>query len=136
MSVEITRGRMPAGAESLSAGGVRFRVWAPRRRAFEVVLEGGPGAQTNNGPPAVALEPDGDGYFSGVVGSVGPGTLYRYRLDGEGPYPDPASRCQPEGPHGPSMVVDPDAFAWSDDDWPGLRLEGQVLYEMHVGTFT
>ena len=124
MSVEITRGRMPAGAELLSAGGVRFRVWAPRRRDVEVVLEGGPGARTTTARRPSPSEPDGDGYFEGVIGSAGPGTLYRYRLDGEGTFPDPASRFQPEGPHGPSQVVDPDAFAWTDAEWRGLRLAG------------
>jgi maltooligosyltrehalose trehalohydrolase len=51
-------------------------------------------------------------------------------------FPDPASRFQPEGPHGPSQVIDPSAFAWTDADWKGLTLEGQVLYEMHLGSFT
>jgi maltooligosyltrehalose trehalohydrolase len=64
------------------------------------------------------------------------GTLYKFRLDGGGTFPDPASRCQPQGPHGPSQVVDPAAFAWTDRDWGGVGPAGQVLYEMHVGTFT
>ena len=50
--------------------------------------------------------------------------------------PDPASRFQPDGPHGASAVVDPAAFSWTDSGWPGIKLEGQVLYEMHIGTFT
>ena len=62
--------------------------------------------------------------------------LYRFRLDGENSYPDPASRFQPEGPHGPSQIVDPAAFGWTDRDWCGIHIEGQVIYEMHVGTFT
>jgi maltooligosyltrehalose trehalohydrolase len=58
-------------------------------------------------------------------------------LDGsDALYPDPASRFQPEGPHGPSEVIDPAAFAWTDEQWPGCRLAGQVLQEIHVGTFT
>ena len=66
-----------------------------------------------------------------------PGTLYRYRFgDGAERFPDPASRFQPLGPHGPSQVVDPTAFAWTDAAWRGVALERQVLYEMHVGTFT
>jgi maltooligosyltrehalose trehalohydrolase len=62
---------------------------------------------------------------------------YRYRLD-QGPdlYPDAASRFQPDGPHGPSMIVDPAAFHWTDVSWPGRALEGQVIYEMHIGAFT
>jgi maltooligosyltrehalose trehalohydrolase len=85
----------------------------------------------------VTLEPEGDGYFSGLVAEAGAGTLYRYRLDDEPElYADPASRFQPEGPHGPSQVIDPDAFQWHDHHWSGVPLEGQVLYEMHLGTFT
>jgi maltooligosyltrehalose trehalohydrolase len=115
---------------------VRFRVWAPRRQRVEVVLEGGPGAGDGSGARVVPLRAEADGYFSAVVGSAADGTLYRYHLDGAESFPDPASRFQPQGPHGPSQVIDPGAFAWSDADWRGLHLEGQVLYEMHVGTFT
>jgi maltooligosyltrehalose trehalohydrolase len=72
-----------------------------------------------------------------MVAEAGAGTLYRSRLDGEAALsPDPASRFQPHGPHGPSHVIDPGAFPWHDQDWRGVPLEGQVLYEMHVGTFT
>jgi maltooligosyltrehalose trehalohydrolase len=82
------------------------------------------------------LGPEEGGYFSGAISSAGPGTLYRYRLDGEASYPDPASRFQPKGPHGPSEIIDPRAFRWTDQGWRGLTLRGQVLYEMHIGTFT
>ena len=64
------------------------------------------------------------------------GDLYFYLLDGERRRPDPVSRHQPEGPHGPSAIVDPSIFAWTDSGWRGVRREGQVLYELHVGTFT
>jgi maltooligosyltrehalose trehalohydrolase len=89
-----------------------------------------------NGPPAVLLRAEEGGYFSGEA-AVGAGTRYRFRL-AEKPdlYPDPASRFQPEGPHGPSEVIDPAAFAWTDHDWGGCRIEGQIVYELHVGTFT
>lgn len=129
------RRRLPVGAEVLPGGGVHFRVWAPRRRKVEVVLEGGPGY--GGGPLAVELTPEGAGYFSGETREARAGTLYRYRLDDGGDlYPDPASRFQPEGPHGPSQVVDPAGFRWTDQGWRGLPLEGQVIYEMHLGTFT
>lgn len=82
------------------------------------------------------LEPEGNGYFSGLVRQGVAGDRYRYRLDGGEAYPDPASRFQPDGPHGPSEVIDPSAFAWADAGWPGVKLDGQVLYELHVGTFT
>jgi maltooligosyltrehalose trehalohydrolase len=124
------RRRFPVGAEVLPEGGAHFRVWAPRRRRVAVVLEGADGGE-------FGLEPEGNGYFAGPVAAAGAGTLYRFRLDGgERPYPDPASRCQPDGPHGPSRVIDPGAFRWTDGGWRGVRREGQVLYEMHVGTFT
>ena len=68
---------------------------------------------------------------------AGAGTLYRYRLDDSRDLlPDPASRFQPHGPHGPSQIIDPAQFAWTDQAWPGVCLEGQVIYEMHLGTFT
>jgi maltooligosyltrehalose trehalohydrolase len=94
-------------------------------------------AQSRADEGAVALLPEGNGYFSGVVPSVKAGALYRYRLDHDEPlYPDPASRFQPRGPHGPSQVVDPTLFRWSNEGWAGIRLHGQVIYEMHLGTFT
>jgi maltooligosyltrehalose trehalohydrolase len=96
----------------------------------DVVLEGAPGEP-------VALAPEPDGYFAALVPDARAGSRYRYRLDTAGePLADPASRCQPEGPHGPSEVVDPGRFAWTDTAWPGVALPGQVIYEMHVGTFT
>jgi maltooligosyltrehalose trehalohydrolase len=71
------------------------------------------------------------------VGDATHGTLYRFRLDGgDGLCADPASRFQPNGPLGSSQVIDPGRFAWSDAGWPGVSLKGQVLYEMHIGTFT
>ena len=83
------------------------------------------------------LDRDGDGYFAGVVASARAGSLYRFRLDDErDTYPDPASRFQPEGPHGPSMVVDPSRYRWHDAAWRGVSSKGTVLYEMHIGTYT
>ncbi len=167
--------RLPVGAEVQPAGGVHFRVWAPRRKRVEVLLDPLPrkeklvapakaGAQFDPLPGPLprerensdplpgplprereqtdprererSLEAEGNGYFSGFASDAAAGTRYRYRLDDENAFPDPASRFQPEGPHGPSQVVDPDAFEWSDAQWRGPRLEGQVIYEMHVGTFT
>ena len=125
------RRRLPIGAESLPDGGTHFRVWAPRRKRVEVVIESD-GAQA-----AFDLEAEEAGYFSALVKEARDGTLYRFRLDGdEYLYPDPISRFQPEGPHGPSRVVDASRFEWTDDDWKGAGLKGQVVYELHVGTFT
>jgi maltooligosyltrehalose trehalohydrolase len=122
--------RLPIGAEYRPGAGTHFRVWAPAARAVDVVFEG-PGATE----PA-ALRHEGDGYFSGSSAAAQPGTRYRLRLDGEQAFPDPASRWQPEGPHGPSEVVAPDAYRWNDAGWGGVGPRGQVLYEMHIGTFT
>ena len=83
------------------------------------------------------LEPELDGYFSGAITSAAPGMLYCFRLDsGEELLPDPASRFQPDGPHGPSEIIDPASFTWTDKAWQGVSLPGQVIYEMHIGTFT
>jgi maltooligosyltrehalose trehalohydrolase len=124
---------MNIGAEVLSGGGVRFRVWAPRRTQVEVVIESG----GEEGMGGWRLEAEEGGYFSGVVESAGDGTLYRFRLDnGEELFPDPTSRFQPEGPHGPSRVVDPNRFEWVDGEWRGAQLAGSIIYEMHIGTFT
>src|SRR5262249_52484082 len=112
-------------------GGTRFTVWAPLAERVTVALE--------TATPALEptpLQPAGDGLFTALVPGAGPGALYRLHLDGRGPYPDPASRHQPQGVHGPSQVIDPHAFAWNDRAWPGRALDELVLYELHVGTFT
>jgi maltooligosyltrehalose trehalohydrolase len=70
------------------------------------------------------------------VADVRAGDTYKFVLGDKGAFPDPASRFQPEGPHGPSQLIDPTKFSWTDRDWPGIRLPGQVVYELHIGTFT
>ncbi len=126
------RRRLPVGAEVLPDAGAHFRVWAPKRRSVAVVLQHG----TAQGKE-VALLAEGNGYFSGAVSVAGPDALYSYRLDGEVKLlPDPVSRFQPQGPHGPSQVIDPGQFRWSDRSWRGCPLDGQIIYEMHIGTFT
>ncbi len=118
--------RFPIGAE-VRPEGTHFRVWAPRRARVAIVFEDG---------AAVELEREPSGYFSGLAPGIAAGALYRFRLDDGDAFPDPASRFQPAGPHGPSQVIDPAAFRWTDADWRGLSIEGQVIYEMHLGTFT
>ncbi len=76
------------------------------------------------------------GYFSGVAPHARAGSRYKYVLDGSEACPDPASRSQPEGPHGSSAVVDASSFRWTDQNWRGVALPHQVIYEMHIGTFT
>ena len=120
---------MPFGAEPV-VGGTAFRLWAPDARRVAVRLEG-PGA-----PREIALEAGASGWHAGIVPDVGGGTRYRLRIDGDALVPDPASRFQPEGPHGPSEVIDPEAYDWRDASWRGRPWEETVLYELHVGTFT
>lgn len=132
--------RYPIGAEPDSSGGVHFRVWAPKRKRVEVALAAAPGAHRDSKPSEfrlVELKPEAGGYFSGEIADVAIGARYGYRLDGgDRVFPDPASRFQPDGPAELSQVVDPKVFAWTDDKWPGATPLGQVLYEMHIGTFT
>jgi len=108
-------------------GVTRFRVWAPQAQRVEVCVDG---------DGRLPLDPASDGYFSGESRELGVGALYKYSLDGGEPWPDPCSRYQPRGPHGPSLVTAPDAYAWTDRAWRGARLSGQVIYELHIGTFT
>ena len=121
----------PTFGAVVGAGETHFRVWAPDARSVEVRIEPRAGR-----PRRVALAPARDGMHEADVTGVGAGDRYAFFLDGQGPLPDPASRFQPEGVHGPSEAVDPSAFAWSDAGWRGVRLEDLVLYELHVGTFT
>src|SRR6266480_148125 len=124
--------RYPIGAEVIDGNQTDFRVWAPKARELDVVVEDGANSKTR----FHTLTTEADGYFSGTI-DIGVGTHYRLRVDAdENCYPDPASRFQPDGPHGASRIVDPTKFQWNDAEWPGLMLKGQILYEMHIGTFT
>jgi maltooligosyltrehalose trehalohydrolase len=128
----MTERKLPVGAEVQPQGGVHFRVWAPRRKTVRVVLEHGPGS-----PASLPLTAENNGYFSGLLAPAAADSIYRFELDGDsGRYPDPASRFQPDGPHGASKVIDGSKFEWTDRAWPGVKLERQILYEIHVGTFT
>src|SRR5262245_30785196 len=107
--------------------GVVFTVWAPRQRSLAVVVDD----ETEH-----EMERLPDGYFRRQITGVKAGQRYWFRL-AESRRPDPASRFQPEGVFGPSMIVDPAAFDWTDDRWSGaVPAHSQVIYEMHVGTFT
>lgn len=120
---------LPIGANP-DASGVTFRVWAPGHERVDVIIYG---------PDAEAVHPlaaEADGYYTAHIEGIGAGARYKYRLDGSDTFPDPASRSQPDGVHGPSEVVDPNAFRWTDEGWRGLPLEAMVLYELHVGAAT
>jgi len=110
----------------------RFLVWAPRAKKVHVRIANAELPAQESTVPLQALE---RGYFFGVSKDVRAGALYQYVMDGNTARPDPASRFQPRGVHGPSQVVDT-RFEWSDEAWRGLALQKYVLYELHVGTFT
>lgn len=140
--------RLPVGAEFHDASMATLRVWAPRRKLVELYIADF-AEHTREPTQPIAIEELGKrfrkespvveegGYFSFLVRDVRPEQYYGFRLD-NGPllYPDPASRFQPLGPCGPSQFVDAGRFAWTDRSWPGVTSTGQVLYEMHIGTFT
>src|SRR3989440_799697 len=117
------------GARPVSDGSTLFRVWAPRAERLAVKLIGDR-AQT------VAMERCDADIFEIIVPDVGAGADYFYLINDEQERPDPVSRWQPAGVHGPSRVVDPDAFAWTDQSWRGLPLREFLIYELHTGTFT
>lgn len=120
----------PLGATLLSANETNFRVWAPHH--WNVAVEVNIKDETRRHQ----LERDGDGYYAGVVSGAGHGAHYKYVLDDGATYPDPRSRRQPEGVHGPSEVVDPNRFAWTDAEWRGVAKRDLVIYELHIGAFT
>ncbi len=118
------------GASIVGEGVVRFKVWAPLRKKASVVLS--PQGEREE----IALQQDQVGYFRGVARDVPAGELYLYLLDNDLARPDPASRSQPEGVHGPSRIIDPNAFSWEDGGWKGMLISDFIIYEIHVGTFT
>ena len=120
MTWRLEMGARPEG------GTTRFRVWAPHAEQVVLRIEGG---------QEIAMAPTGEGFHETATPAP-PGTDYAYLIDGGPPLPDPVSRWQPQGVHGPSRVVDPDSYAWQDSDWGGLPLEALVIYELHTGTFT
>ena len=125
------------GANYLGQTHCEFRVWAPLCRQVAIELLDAP-------PRTVPLSPKPGGYWAALIDGVEPGALYQVVLDGDQRWPDPASRSQPKGVHGPSQVVDPNAYVWGDGlqpasgqrAWQGLALADYILYELHVGTFT
>src|SRR5687767_10405776 len=110
--------RLPVGAEVQPDGATHFRVWAPKPREVSLVIERGGGETVEVSP-----EREEGGYYAVRVPGVGAGDRYRYRLDGR-LLADPASRFQPDGPFGPSQVVDARRHVWSDESWRGVTLKG------------
>src|ERR1700757_2435504 len=113
------------GANLVDRHHTRFRLWAPAQEKVEVEIEG---------TAAVPMRRREHGWFEAEV-PCGAGTRYRYRLANGEAVPDPASRAQAEDVHGPSVVVDPHAYAWHYPEWPGRPWHETVCYELHAGAF-
>src|ERR1051325_8747954 len=128
-TVRSGRWQLDLGARPIDSSTVHFRVWAPHAKQVSINFIG-------QFEPPVQMNPSEHGYFDVTVSGTEPGARYRYVLEGQRERPEPASRFQPDGVHGPSEVIDPDAFQWSDDHWAGLPFQQLVIYELHVGTFT
>ncbi|MGA8674214.1 MAG: hypothetical protein WB621_03350, partial [Candidatus Acidiferrales bacterium] len=124
----IATDERPLGAVMEGENKCSFQVWAPRAKKLELHI-------TFPKDRIIPMQSGERGYFFADVSDVRPGALYFYRLDDGRERPDPASRFQPQGVHGPSQVVD-QHFSWTDQQWRGLALDKYVLYELHVGTFT
>lgn len=134
------RHKMPFGAECLVDGSVRFRLWAPAARSVDLFLgEAGlveAGSREAENSAVRPMQSRDEGWFELVTDAAKAGSQYRFRINNEQAVPDPASRFQRFDVHGPSEVVDPESFSWSDDNWRGRPWEETVLYELHVGAFT
>jgi len=112
----------------LSNHGVQFRVWAPKVNSASLVV----GEDSRK----IQMVPERNGYFTTFLDDIEPGTRYFYLLNGDRLRPDPVSRSQPDGVHGPSQVIDPSEFKWQDRDWRGIPTEEMMVYEIHTGTFS
>jgi maltooligosyltrehalose trehalohydrolase len=123
----------PVGATPLAGGACRFVVWAPQAKVLSVRVLAQPGGLPDR---VVAMKKSKSGYFETEIDSVPAGSRYFYRLENGSDRPDPASRFQPQGVHGPSEVVNFRDFQWTDASWRGLPLPDSVFYELHVGTYT
>lgn len=121
---------MPFGAEVRTDGRVHFRFWGPAATRVELCLEEGAAESV------LPLIGGPGGWFGLVTDRATAGSRYRYRIDGGLQVPDPASRFQPDDVHGPSQVVAPRRWRWTDADWRGRPWGETVAYELHVGTFS
>jgi malto-oligosyltrehalose trehalohydrolase len=117
---------MPFGAEVEADGKIRFRLWAPAAGSVELSLEAG----------LFPMSYLGDGWWQRLSEEARPGSRYTYVIDSGYRVPDPASRFQPQDVHGPSEVIDPEAFDWGESSWCGRPWHEAVIYELHVGAFS
>jgi maltooligosyltrehalose trehalohydrolase len=119
----------PLGATPLPEKGWRFVVWAPAAKQLSIHIVG-------DNDRVVPMQKSDSGYFETTIKTLQSDAQYLYRFDDGHEFPDPASRFQPEGVHGPSQVMDLNDFKWTDSSWRGLELDRSVIYELHVGTYT
>ncbi len=123
---------MPFGARLLAGGGARFSLWAPLAQEASLWYRPAPKAAARTLP---ATRSD-SGWWQASAADAGAGTPYRWVIDGKLTVPDPASRSNPWGPHEPSVLTDPGAYAWKTPDWRGRPWNELVFYELHLGSFT
>ena len=123
------------GSTLISENETRFRVWAANCQSvnLEIIERLGDLEKVRERYP---MESDNKGIFSTTITDCGAGTLYRFQLDNGMGRPDPRSKSQPYGVHGPSAVVDSDRFQWTDQNWTGIEKKNLVIYELHLGSFT
>ncbi|ACV34904.1 MAG: glycogen debranching protein GlgX [Candidatus Accumulibacter sp.] len=122
---------MPFGAQVLEGGRIRFRLWAPAAERVELLLE-----TTHGGGVTLPMACTEAGWYELTSDRATAGDLYRYRIHGFGEVPDPASRYNPQGVHGPSQVLESGQFIWNDRGWRGRPWEEAIIYQLHVGAFT
>ena len=127
-------GAMKIGASF--ENGCHFTVWAPLLEDVAVeIVDSAESSLEAGSPTHLPMEKDERGYWHASAPDLPAGTRYKYQLE-DGAWPDPASRFQPEGVHGPSEVVDHSQFDWQDGDWQGIPLTDYIIYEVHIGAFT
>jgi maltooligosyltrehalose trehalohydrolase len=120
---------MQVGALWQGNGTCLFRVFAPKAKRMRIRFP-------ELGQPDREMREAARGYWELETKDIRPGTKYLLSA-GEGEFrPDPASRFQPAGVHGPSQVWDHAGFFWTDSAWTGIALEEAICYEIHAGTFT
>jgi maltooligosyltrehalose trehalohydrolase len=126
--VTISTSQLHYGA-NFRNGRTTFRVWAPNAKSLAIRLIQN-GAQRD-----IAMHRDSIGEFT-LEADARPADRYFCLINGDQAVPDPVSRFLPEGVHGPTAIVDPDSFSWTDSAWPGLDYDDCIIYELHIGTFT
>ena len=117
------------GAHYLGNGRCSFKVWAPEKKQVSLHL-------VHPINKILEMQPDEQGYYSIEADGVKEGAEYFFIVEDKKDLPDPASHHQPKGVHGPSSVVDHNAYEWNDNGWGGVPFHELILYELHVGTFS